>query len=470
MTAYLLAGVGVANAAVAEALLRRGHEVLLADDRGGPVARAVAEQHGLALHVAPDWEALVSRADLIVPTPGLPETHAALSAAVRRGIPFCSEFDLASEWDGRPTAMVTATNGKTTVTTLIADMLHCSGRTAAAVGNTDVPWVAALDDAAIDVFVVEASSFRLGWSTGVRPDVGVWLNFAPDHLDVHADLDSYRRAKARIWENVRPGATSAVAVWDDVVVREEAARLDPSCVVWVTASDVGEARRSLGAGVRVAGRRGSEIVLPDDTVVAAIDKLWSRLPHDVSNVAAAASAATAVGATIEGVRAAVDRFRGLRHRVEFVAELGGVRWYDDSKSTTPHSTAAAVAGFESVVLLAGGRNKGLDLSMLGRLAAVRELVGFGESRHELERAIAGGHWVETLDEAVRLAAELAHPGDAVLLSPACASFDQYSGYDERGDHFRELVSRLSAGGGVPGEVRPDEVRPDEVRPDEGRPR
>jgi UDP-N-acetylmuramoylalanine--D-glutamate ligase len=275
------------------------------------------------------------------------------------------------------------------------------------------------------VFVVEASSFRLGHSRHFAPTVGVWLNFAPDHLDVHTDLAGYEAAKARIWRD-QTADQVAVANRADPVVMAHAT--GPARVV--TYGPDGDYRVQDGT-----------LVGPNGAIVE-VDRMWRSLPHDVSNALAAAAAAEAAGATAEGIASALAAFVGLGHRVSPVGERDGVEWFDDSKATTPHAVAAAVSGFGSVVLIAGGRNKGIDLRVLGDLAPpVRAVVGIGEAGPEVVAALASvpGIVAGSMEEAVSAAASLARRGDAVVLSPGCASFDWYRNYAERGDDFARVV-------------------------------
>ncbi len=443
---FLLVGLGVTNAAVARALVRRGLGVTLVDDRRSDAALGLADELGLPVHLAPDPDALgrlLDDADVLVPAPALGETHPVLALARDRGVAICSEFDLAAAWDDRPLVAVTGTNGKTTVTLLVAAMLEASGVPAAAVGNLDVPLVAAIDDPAPSWFVVEASSFRLAHSRRFAPAVAVWLNLAPDHLDVHGDEDSYRRAKQRILDDLGPGDT-AVLVLDDPVVA--AARVpDGVRIVGVTGDPAGGGGRDVDA---VATIDHDRLVLddgPDTVVIAPVDDLPRGLPHDRTNALAAAAAAIAAGATVAGVHRALCSTPAPPHRVEFVAEIDGVRWVDDSKSTAPHATLAAVAGFDAVVLVAGGRNKGLDLSALAAAGPrVRAVVGIGESGPDVVAAFPDrpSAVASSMAEAVEHARSLARPGDTVLLSPACASFDWYGSYVERGRDFASLVHGL----------------------------
>jgi UDP-N-acetylmuramoylalanine--D-glutamate ligase len=435
----LLVGFGVTNRAVADALLARGYEVVVADDAPDAAALEAAATRGIELVTAPDHArlaTLVASATMVVPSPGLGDTHAVIDVARDAGVPMCSEFDLASRWDARPLLAITGTDGKTTVTTLTAEMLEASGVRAVAVGNTEVPLIAAIDDPAIDVFVVEASSFRLDHSQHFAPMVGTWLNFGPDHLDRHRTLETYELAKARIWRD-QPSDAWAVGSADDPVVLRH---------LWVARA------RHVTFGLNdVADYWVDEGVLrtPDGDVLAKADDLWRRFPHDLSNALAAAATALPGGATLAGCQEALVRFRGLPHRISLIGEAGGVRWYDDSKATTPGATLAAVRSFESVVLIAGGRNKGLDLSVLATSAAhVRAVVAIGEAADEVSSAFAGVRPVvaaSSMADAVDQAASLAAAGDAVLLSPACASFDWYSSYGERGDDYaRHVMHHIGA--------------------------
>jgi len=432
---FLLHGLGVTNRAVATALVSRGASVVLSDDSDPAAASRLAEELGAAARPAPDLAAarsLLGEVDALVPTPGLPSAHQLLGLAAELDVPVLSEFDLAAAWDDRPVVAVTGTNGKTTVTSLIVSMFEQDGRRAAAVGNTETPLVAAIDDPTTEVFVVEASSFRLLRSRSFHPRVGVWLNWAPDHLDVHSSAEEYRDAKARIWRDM-DRHDIAVANADDPVVAAVAARLAGPQLRWFSTSDPTVEFHD----------DGSSLVTPDGDLIAH-DRLWSALPHDRANALAAAAAADAMGVHRAAIVAALESFRGLPHRVELVGAADGVSWFDDSKSTAPHSTRSALRGFDSVVLIAGGRNKGLDLGELALGAdVVHAVVGIGEAGAEIVAAFPDREAVLAGDmtEAVRIAHDLARRGDAVVLSPACASFDQYSSYAERGRDFAAIVRR-----------------------------
>ncbi len=440
----LLVGFAVTNQAVCAQLTERGHAVVAADDAPSDQARRQAAAMGVDLIENPapeDWPALVADAQVVVPTPGLPESHPSLGAAEVAETPVISEFDLAQRWDARPTLAVTGTNGKTTVTLLAAAMLEASGVPTTVAGNTETPLVEAIRNERPSVFVVEASSFRLGHSRCYRPAVGAWLNFAPDHLDVHASLASYRTAKAAVWSRADEQSIAVVNLDDPVVVAHTPDRGQ------VVTFGVDEGDFRVRGGALWAGSEK----------LADTAELHRALPHELSNHLAAAAVAMAAGAHREGVREALLAWTGLPHRVVLVAEHNGVRFFDDSKATTPHAVCAAVRSVTQssgqtalqAVLIAGGRNKGLDLEPMGEVAqGLRAVVAIGEAAAEVQEVFAGRCPVtiaQSMEDAVGQAAEIARFGDAVLLSPGCASFDWYGSYAERGDHFSLLVRELIGG-------------------------
>jgi len=440
----LLVGFAATNQAVCAQLAERGHAVVAADDAPGEQARRQAAAMGIDFVERPaveDWPALVAGARLVVPTPGLPEPHPSLSAAAAADTPVASELDLAQRWDARPTLAVTGTNGKTSATLLAAAMLDASGIEVKVAGNTETPLVEAIRDDRPAAFVVEASSFRLGHSRSYRPAVGAWLNFAPNHLDVHASLASYRAAKAALWTRADEHAVSVVNRDDPVVVAH--------------APDQG---RVLTFGVGEGDFRvGGEALWAWSEKLADIEDLHRSGPHELSNHLAAAAVAMAAGAKLEGVREALLAWTGLPHRVALVAEHNGVRFFDDSKATTPHAVRAAVCSVGQssgqtdgrTVLIAGGRNKGLELGPMAEVAdRLRSVVAIGEAAAEVEEVFAPSCPVsvaQSMEEALEQAAAMARSGDAVLLSPGCASFDWYGSYAERGDHFSRLARELIGG-------------------------
>jgi UDP-N-acetylmuramoylalanine--D-glutamate ligase len=437
----VIIGLGVTGDAVARYARDLGDRVTVVEDSPGADA-AYRDRVGRVTTIGaevverPDADTLaelVAGADLLVPSPGVRANHPAILTARAAHIPVRAEVDLAAERATVPIVAITGTNGKTTVTTLVAAMLNQSGVDAVAAGNIGAPLLDAVTSAHA-VVVAEVSSFQLTFTTAAfRPRVAVLLNLAPDHLDWHGSFDAYADAKAQVFRHQRDEDLLVFNADDAEVVR-------------------------LAAGARVDSVPFSLRDNLPESAAAVIDK--EGVPRDHGNALAAAAAALAIGANISGVRAALASFEGLPHRLRMVGEVDGVGYYDDSKATNPHATVSAVEGASGpVVLVAGGRNKGLDLSPLRALAPrLRGVVAIGEAAHEVEAAFAGDVIVtraSDMRDAVARAADLSRPGDVVLLSPACSSFDWYESYGARGDDFAREVKRLLGRAGAPleGQVR-----------------
>jgi UDP-N-acetylmuramoylalanine--D-glutamate ligase len=436
----LVIGLAATGRAVVRRLAREGYDLVVVEEHPGAPdyarARQEAEILGARVVDAPAAEMLAElavTARLVVPSPGVHDTHVALRAAIQAGVEIRSEVDLAGERARVPIVGVTGTNGKTTVTTLIAAMLQESGVAAAAAGNIGRPLLDAVDDD-VAVLVAELSSFQLRFAPTLAPRVSVLLNLADDHLDWHGSRGAYEDAKANIFRHQRSTDLLVLNADDDRVA---------SIAASARARRIGFSLTSTPGAFRVDA---GVLVASDDRALMRLEELPAHAPHDVANALAAAAAALDLGGTVDGVAAALRSFARLHHRVELVGQASGVRYYDDSKATNPHATLTAVSGFDSVVLIAGGRNKGLDLGVLRVLAPrLRAVVAMGEATAEVEAAFGGRTHVvraSSMHEAVRRAAEVARSGDAVLLSPACASFDWYTSYAERGDDFSREVAAL----------------------------
>jgi UDP-N-acetylmuramoylalanine--D-glutamate ligase len=437
----VIVGFATTGQAVASTLSDLGVAVTALDD-----SRAVAEEcrtMGVELRQTPgrdELRALVADADLVVVSPGVPPSHAIFSAGTREKV--VSEVELASSMTRAPIVAITGTNGKTTVANLVDAMLRASGKRSMAAGNIGLPLITVATRDDLDVIVAEVSSFQLALSPTFRPTVGTWLNFAPNHLDWHPSSEEYFSAKARIWAHQRVDDV-AIANADDDAIAAAAARA-PGRVVTFGATK-GDFRLD-----------GDEMVAADGTVLARSSDLVRDLPHDRLNALAAIVTAQEAGANHDGIIEALRTTGPPAHRLEFVATVSTVSYYDDSKATTPAAVVAALRGFPSIVLILGGKNKGLDLSAIKSAAgvegaaALRGVVAIGESAADVERIFAPEYPVrrgETMADAVRAAASLARAGDAVLLSPGCASFDWYASYEARGDDFKDAVRELAAGSG-----------------------
>ncbi len=396
----LVIGLAVTGEAVARRRVAAGDTVVVIDDRpdASPAWDArLAEMRALGVTVLerPDVgraAELAADADLVVPSPGVPERHPAIASALLADVPVRSEIDLAGEavalagTDAPRLVAVTGTNGKTTVTTLTAEILGAAGLRVAAAGNIGRPLLDAVHDDA-DVVVAEVSSFQLAFTERFRPDAAALLNLGADHLDWHRTFDAYAHAKANLF--VHQGADDLLVFnADDPVVAGLAADAPGRRVSFSVAPGA-------AGGYRVAHTAtGSLLVTPDGTEIIPLDELARSRPSDVANALAATALALDVApdavAALDAARRMLAGFTGLAHRMQLVAERGGVRWVDDSKATNVHATIAAVRGIDGVVLLAGGRNKGLDLGELRVLAPeLRGVVAIGEAAAEVEDAFAG---------------------------------------------------------------------------------
>lgn len=428
----LVLGAGVSGLAVSRLARSRGHSVTVYDEAA--VEPTVVLQLGAGA-VTGEWDSgLLNGVDLVVTSPGFPERSLPVVETLEAGVPLWSEIEFA--WraiDDRPVVAVTGTNGKTTVSSLAARILQTSGVEAVAVGNIGTP-LSDVVDMPWEVAVVEVSSFQLRFIDRFHPRSAALLNIAADHLDWHGSVAAYAAAKSRIFERQTqddllvydaddPGAAAAVSAADS--------RLHP-----VSARRVPSGGSGLGDGV---------LHLPGLSIPA--EHLASTDPAHVVDMAAAALLALAHGATEEGVSASLADFAPGPHRRVVVGQVGGVAFVDDSKATNPHAALAAVAAYPSVILIAGGLAKNLDLKPLATAQHVKALVGIGTAGPELvEAAGERGHRADTIEDAVRLAARLADPGDTVLLAPGAASFDQFRSYGERGDAFRAAVAQLEKEG------------------------
>ena len=425
-------GLARSGAAAARALLDRGASVTLLDAADGDAQRALAS--GL-----PTATAILGRADpadlagaeLVVTSPGVPWAHPWLEAARARDVRLWSEVELAYQLGIEPLIGITGTNGKTTTTEMVAAILRADGRNAAAAGNVGAPLIEA--DPATQI-VAELSSFQLAAIQDLRVPVAVLLNLGHDHLDWHPDLEHYGRSKARIFENQRPGDTAIVYA-------------DPLCGA-LAGSTVATQVPFLPTSVPLggAGVEDGMVFVPHGEVIA-VEDLPSTARPFVADAVAAAAACAAVGVEAATIATALRSFRLPPHRLEMVATIGGVTYIDDSKATDPHATLAALEARRDVVLIAGGLNKGLDLTELrAGLGSLKAVVAIGAAAAEVVAAFEGTHLIvmtaTDMEGAVAAARDLARDGDTVLLSPACASFDMFSSYAERGDAFRAAVEGL----------------------------
>jgi UDP-N-acetylmuramoylalanine--D-glutamate ligase len=473
----LVVGAGVAGAACVRALLARGDQVTVVDRVASAGTDALGAAGATVVIEDPAPLSLLEDADELVVSPGIPPHHPLAAEAVARGLDVYSEPELAWRLQHEPGTEpgpvwlgITGTNGKTTATTMLAAILAAAGRRTAAVGNIGVPLV---DATGYEVLSVELSSFQLYWSRDLAPPAGALLNLADDHLEWHGSFEAYASAKEAIWRAATPAAGGvAIGNLDDSRV---AAALDR-----VTGRTVG-----FTLGPPAPGRLGVADGWLVDAAFGAgrlIEAAAVRPPgaHNVANALAAAALALAYGVPAEAVHSGLSGYRPEPHRNALVATVGGVDYVDDSKATNPHAAYASLTGYPRLVWVAGGQLKGVEVedlvaSVADRLAGA---VLLGVDRADIARALArhapGVPVVDVasvddgaMGQAVRAAAELARPGDTVLLAPAAASKDMFHSYAHRGDAFAAAVRALPDPGGAapdPGGAAPD---PGGAAPDPG---
>jgi UDP-N-acetylmuramoylalanine--D-glutamate ligase len=437
--------------ALTQALLERGVGVTVVDDRPRNAFEGTAEleESGVRFFFGRAPEEALDGAGWLALSPGVPPTHAMVVAARRRGLPVLSELEIAwriaeAESAGRHRwVAVTGTNGKSTTTAWIAEILRFGSRRVALAGNIGAPLSGFLRDRAPRDFVCELSSFQLETVERFRPDVAVLTNVTPDHLDRYASMEEYASTKERIFSNQRENDFAVVNADDPV-----------ACRVRPRARRVPFSRRAavLGGTWCEKGRLFSEARGPRRDVLAA-DRLALPGAHNLENALAALAATECLEAPAAAIEKGLTGFHGLPHRMQLVLDAGGVQWVNDSKGTNVGATVKSLEGRreKSVLLILGGRDKHGDFGLLAAPIArtARAVLTIGEAAPKIEEAISGSVPVEscaTMEKAVARAAELARPGDTVLLSPACASFDQYGNFEERGAHFADLVRRLTGEG------------------------
>lgn len=437
-------GLGVAGRAMASYLLRRGAQVLAADRHQVEAAGAL-RQMGAELRFGDMGADTFDSVLGLIISPGVDPRQDAVRAVMDRGLPVFGELELVGSLPAA-VAAITGTNGKSTTTALLGQLVESAERRAFVGGNFGEPIASWLDrEEAVDVAVLELSSFQLETAFRFKADVGVVLNITPDHSERYESLQTYADAKARLIANLGEGGF-AVLNHDDPYVRAMA-RLTQARVLWLsTRGQVSGDGAFLGENrVRATG---SAALL--DGFDLAHPTLLGR--HNRENALAALLAVHALGLASESTLAAFGRgyqaFAGLEHRLQTVAEIGGVLFVNDSKATNDEAAAIAVSAMDRpVILLAGGRDKGAGFEALVAACETqaRHVIAYGEARDTIASALQGHRNVETctgMEQAFAAAARSARPGDAVLLAPACASFDEFANYEERGRAFKALVQAL----------------------------
>jgi UDP-N-acetylmuramoylalanine--D-glutamate ligase len=434
-------GAARSGLAAAELLVRRGAGVTLSDVRERLDEEARLRTAGVELELGGHREDTFTGADLIVLSPGVPGNLPQLEAARRAAVPVIGELELASRWLRGRIVAITGTKGKSTTTTLAGRMLEAGGHRVLVGGNIGHALSAQVDESTDEtIHVVETSSFQLESIERFRPWIAVLLNFSPDHLDRHASVEEYARAKGRIFEN-QQAEDWAVINADDPAAADLAAGARGRRLLFSMQSRLSDG--VVVAGDAIVRRRleGDERLVP----LAAIRLLG---PHLVADVLAASAIASLVGVDAAAMTRAVEGFTGLEHALEPVVEVAGVRFVNDSKATNVESARRAIESFEDgLVVILGGRFKGGDFRDLAESLQARHatVVAIGESRTLIHQAFDGAlpvHDAADMSSAVRTAFASAAPGSTVVLAPACASFDMFRDYAERGRVFKQEALRL----------------------------
>jgi UDP-N-acetylmuramoylalanine--D-glutamate ligase len=455
----VVVGLGRTGLAAARFLHQKGARVLVADTAdetqlGDSVG--TLRKMGVALELGPHRITSFQNADLMVVSPGVSHTIEPIAQARVRGVPLMSEVELASRFIKEPIVAVTGTNGKTTTTALLGQMLKNSGISVFVGGNIGNPLIEYVGSGQkMQVVVAEISSFQLDTIERFRPKVSVLLNITADHLDRYPDFKAYADSKIRVFRNQQADDV-AVLNGSDPLIRAKTQKIKSQRLFFP----------ALEADEQGAVLNGKRIILNLDKLKGIqsefqnlkskiqnqvhldISKIRLRGRHNFENACAASLAALASGATLEGIQKTLDHFKGLAHRLEPVATVNGVRYYNDSKATNVDGVLRALDSFSKpVLLLMGGRDKGSNFSVLqDRIGThAKELIVMGEAAEAIRSAL--GQLLPTkvaasMQDAVTTAFEDADPEDVVLFSPGCASFDWYSNYAERGDDFRRAVEEI----------------------------
>ena len=437
----VVVGAARSGIAAAELLVRRGARVVLTESRASVDDPARLRDAGVELELGGHTTATFEQADLVVVSPGVPTEQPVFEAARQHGAEIIGELELASRWVKGPIVAITGTKGKSTTTTLLGRMFKESGRDVLVGGNIGVPLSAQVEASTPETMhVVEVSSFQLETTVTFRPWIALWLNFADDHLDRHPTVEAYASAKARVFANQQP-TDWAVVNADDTTVMARSRGIAARRVMFSPTGAVADGFLVDGDWIVRRTQTSVERLIP----VSAIE-LTGR--HMLNNVIAAAAVATVAGVPTDAMTHALRGFHGLEHVMEPVGRIGDVRFVNDSKATNVEAARRSIESFErGVVALVGGKFKGGDLRELRAPLSERGrgVIAIGEAAPLVRDALHGVVPVVTassMSEAVAQAYEAARPDGVVLLAPACASFDWFTDYAERGRVFKEEVGKL----------------------------
>lgn len=438
--AQIVVGLGKSGMSLVRFLASQGQSFTVVDSREQPPELSTLQRDypQVAVHCGPLSADLLSSAEVLYVSPGLALSTPALQAAIAQGVRISGDIDLFAQCARAPIVAITGSNAKSSVTTLVGQMFAAAGFNAAIGGNLGVPALDLLDDA-VDVYVMELSSFQLETTSHLQARVAVCLNISEDHMDRYVDLDGYIAAKQRVFKH----AQTVVINRDDVASQPQQ---PPAQVI------------SFGLSIPQAGefglreRDGETYLALGEQLLLAVKHLKVRGSHNYANALSALALGTAMQLPMPAMLQALQDFVGLEHRCQWLCQVQGVDWYNDSKATNVGAALAAIEGLGAdhagkLVLIAGGDGKGADFSSLKIpvMQYCRAVIVLGRDGERVAQAVAGSVPIErvtTLEAAVTVAARLAQTGDSVLLAPACASLDMFKSFEQRGDVFAQAVRDL----------------------------
>ncbi len=441
---FLIIGLGTSGVSMAKFLRTRGKNVV-ATDIDATRSKVAKELNALGIKTQIGFhnQETFNRAKAIVPSPGIPLTNKFIKTAAAKGVAITGELDIFSRYNDLPIIAITGTNGKTTTTTLIGDMLKACGMNPFVGGNIGTPLVDHLmDKKNTDIIVAEISSFQMDLAKQFKPDVGVLLNISEDHLDRYDTYTAYEDSKWRMFQHQDAS--------DKAVINQSIREFDKKC------HELKSIMFAFSSNKSIQTQWGAKIGSNDIDVItknmshkiqtAQLKELQGT--HNKENIAAAVLACLAAGANMNGILKGLKTFKNLAHRMEFIKTINGISFYNDSKATNTDAVIRALECFENnIILILGGREKDTDFSLLVKAVRqkVKTIVAIGESKAHIKdtfKNICPVKEAETMNHAVKTAFDSAAKNDIILLSPACASFDMYENYARRGDDFVTCVTRL----------------------------
>ncbi len=441
---FLVIGLGASGLSMAKFLHSKGEHVIATDiDASRTEAEEQLQALGIQTQIGFHDQETFNRAGIMIPSPGIPLTNTYIRTASTKGVAIQGELDIFSAYNSLPIIAITGTNGKTTTTSLIGQMLTSCGMAPFVGGNIGTPLVDQLmDKIDCDIIVAEVSSFQLDLSSRFKPDVGILLNISHDHLDRYENYHAYETSKWRIFKKQSHSDTAII----NPSINGFGRRTQKLSSTIFTFSSGKNDSDHWGARI---GTSEIKLNMPHNQMTIETGKFKAlQGRHNQENMAAAILACLSVGADVNGLIKGLETFKTLSHRVEFVKEINGVRFYNDSKATNTDAVICAINCFEhNIILILGGREKGTDFSQLLEHVqkSVKTIIAIGESTRHINETFINICQVfnaQSMKDAVRTAHDIAVTGDTVLLSPACASFDMYENYSQRGEDFITHVTAI----------------------------